>query len=418
MSGDSGDRTEKATAQRMKDVHRKGKLGRSQDLSSWLGLGAAVLALPMVITRGRSAALDQLAQLKQVADEPTVEGAVKLLENALGSVISTLAPLFVILMIVTVGVGMAQGGYRLRRFTLHVDHLKPMNGLKKMFGVQAVWQGAKTLLKSAAVGLVMFVGIKSMAPVLMASGTLPLNSLLGTASNGTATLLRTGIGAGLLLALADVIVVMKRNRKQTRMTLKEVKDENKRTEGDPMLKGAIRAKQMAMSRNRMMSEVATADVVLVNPTHVAVALRYEPGTGAPKVVAKGAGAVAAKIREAASEKRVPMIEDIPLTRALHAACELGQEVPAHLFTAVARVLAFVMALRRRGASAGQHRVPGGPTIEADGTDHRATARAARRPARKPSSAQTGRSASSVTTTVLTDGATAPTGSPTTDQVTR
>ena len=208
---------------------------------------------------------------------------------------------------------------------------------------------------------------------------------------------------------------MRRNRKQTRMTLKEVKDENKRTEGDPMLKGAIRAKQLSMSRNRMMSEVATADVVLVNPTHVAVALRYEPGSGAPKVVAKGAGAIAAKIREEASDKRVPMIEDIPLTRALHAACELGQEVPAHLFTAVARVLAFVMALRRRGASAGQHRVPGGPTIEADGTDHRAKARAARRPARRPASTDARRR---ITTTVLTDGVDTPPESPTTNQVTR
>ena len=125
MSGDSGDRTEKATAQRMKEVHRKGKLGRSQDLASWLGLGAAVLAVPMVITRGRAAALDQLAQMKHVADDPTVEGAVALLESALRSVVSTLAPLFVILMIVTVGVGMAQGGYRPQRFRLHVDHLKP-----------------------------------------------------------------------------------------------------------------------------------------------------------------------------------------------------------------------------------------------------------------------------------------------------
>jgi flagellar biosynthetic protein FlhB len=397
MSGEGGDRTEKATSQRMKEVHRKGKLGRSQDLASWLGLGAAVLTVPMVLSRGRAAAIEQLAQVQDVAADPTVAGAVQVMDNALRSVVSTLAPLFVVLMIVTVGVGMAQGGYHPRRLTIHVDHLKPMSGLKRLFGMQAIWQGAKTLLKSAVVGVVLFIGIKSMVPVLLASGQLPLTSLLGTASSGTASLLRTGIVAGLLLAVADVIVVMRRNRKQTRMTLKEVKDEHKRTEGDPMLKGAIRAKQLSMSRNRMMSEIATADVVLVNPTHVAVALRYEPGKGAPTIVAKGAGAIAAKIRAEATEKRVPMIEDVPLTRALHAACELGQEVPAHLFTAVARVLAFVMALRRRGASTGQHRVPGGPTVELDGTDHRAKARAARRPARRPAPQNP------ITTTVLTDG---------------
>lgn len=414
MSGEGGDRTEKATAQRMREVHRKGRLGRSQDLSSWLGLGAAVLAVPMVIARGRAAALEQLVQVKQVADDPTVDGAVHVLENAMRSVVSTLAPLFVILMVVTIGVGMAQGGYHPQRLRLHVEHLNPSGAVKRLFGMQALWQGIKTLAKSAVVGLVLFVGLKSMVPVLLASGRLPLTSLLGTASAGTATLLRTGIAAGLLLAVADVVVVMRRNRKQTRMTRKEVKDEAKRSEGDPLLKGAIRAKQLAISRNRMMSEVATADVVLVNPTHVAVALRYEPGSGAPKVVAKGAGAVAAKIRQEATDKRVPMVEDIPLTRALHAACELGQEVPAHLFTAVARVLAFVMALRRRGASAGQHRVPGGPTVEADGTDHRKLARAARRPVRR--TARPGITTTVLTTQPLTDGADAST--PSTNQVVR
>ncbi len=116
-----------------------------------------------------------------------------------------------------------------------------------------------------------------------------------------------------------------------------------------------------MSRNRMIAQVADADVVLVNPTHVAVALRYEPGSGAPRVVAKGAGHVAARIRKVAADKRVPMVEDMPLARALHAACELGQEVPPHLYVAVARVLAFVMALRRRGAAQGIHRPPGGPS---------------------------------------------------------
>jgi flagellar biosynthetic protein FlhB len=112
---------------------------------------------------------------------------------------------------------------------------------------------------------------------------------------------------------------------------------------------------MSMSRNRMMSEVADADVLLVNPTHVAVALKYDPSKGAPRVVAKGSGEVAAKLRALAEENRVPMVQDIPLARALHASCELGQEVPAQLFTAVARVLAFVMHLGARGVKGGLHR---------------------------------------------------------------
>jgi flagellar biosynthetic protein FlhB len=114
----------------------------------------------------------------------------------------------------------------------------------------------------------------------------------------------------------------------------------------------------------MMAEVTHADVVMVNPTHVAVALKYEPGTGAPRVVAKGKGHVATRIREVASQNRIPMVQDIALARALHAACKLGDEIPAELYTAVARVLAFVLALRRRGAAVGMHRNPHAESVAA------------------------------------------------------
>ncbi len=124
-----------------------------------------------------------------------------------------------------------------------------------------------------------------------------------------------------------------------------------------MLKGAIRSRQLAAARNRMMADVPEADVVLVNPTHVAVALRYDPAKGTPRVVAKGAGVVATRIRELAEESRVSMVEDIPLARALHASCEVGQEIPPELYQAVAQVLAFVLSLQAAGAPAGRHRTP-------------------------------------------------------------
>jgi flagellar biosynthetic protein FlhB len=114
---------------------------------------------------------------------------------------------------------------------------------------------------------------------------------------------------------------------------------------------------MAMSRNRQMADVPLADVVLINPTHVAVALSYDPQKGAPRVVAKGQGPIAAKIRDLATENRVPLVQDVPLARALHAGCEVGQEIPADFFGAVAKVLAFVMSLKSRGSAAGLHRNP-------------------------------------------------------------
>jgi flagellar biosynthetic protein FlhB len=180
------------------------------------------------------------------------------------------------------------------------------------------------------------------------------------AAGGIAALVQFAVAAGIVLAAADFFVVMRRNRKKTRMSKKEVQDENKNSEGDPLIRSQRRARQMAMSRNRMIAAIGDADVVLVNPTHVAVALKYEPGKSAPRVVAKGAGHVAARIREEAEEKNVPMVQDIPLARALHGACELGDEIPVDFYRAVAGVLAFVMALKARGAAAGMHRMT--PTV--------------------------------------------------------
>src|SRR3712207_6723052 len=168
-------------------------------------------------------------------------------------------------------------------------------------------------------------------------------------------MLRVVAVTGLVIAIADYVVVRVKMMKQLKMSRYEIEQEHKQSEGDPHVKAHRRAVQMSMSRGRMMAEVAEADVLLVNPTHVAVALRYEAAKGAPRVVAKGAGEVAARLRALAEEARVPMVQDIPLARALHASCELGQEVPAQLFTAVARVLAFVMHLGARGVRGGFHR---------------------------------------------------------------
>jgi flagellar biosynthesis protein FlhB len=360
---DGEERTEKATPKRMKELRRDGSLQRSQDVSAWLGIGVGALMLPMVLRSGSGAAVDQLSFVREAVANPSPELAVGALWDGMSSILRTLAPLLGVVVLAAVVASAAQGGIHVSTKKLKPT-FKQFNlaaGLKNTFGPQAGWNGAKAALKTAVIGMVLASVVQGLVPLLLGSGTHSLSQILDAAGGGVADVVRTAVVAGLVLAALDVIVIMRRNRKKTRMSKKEIKDENKQSEGDPMLKGAIRSKQIAMSRNRMIAEVATADVVLVNPTHVAVALRYEPGKGAPRVVAKGAGHVAARIRGVAADKRVPMVEDIPLARALHAACELNQEVPAHLFVAVAKVLAFVMALRRRGAAAGTHRAPGGPS---------------------------------------------------------
>ena len=132
------------------------------------------------------------------------------------------------------------------------------------------------------------------------------------------------------------------------MSKQEIKDEARQSEGDPMVKGQIRAAQRRMSRLRMMAEIANADAIVVNPTHVSVAIKYDAVKGAPRVVAKGADVIAARIREEAAKHGVPMVEDVPLARTLFRLCEIGDEIPAQLYEAVARLLAFLFALKANG----------------------------------------------------------------------
>ena len=354
---DGGERTEQATDKRMREVRSKGQLSKSQDVTAWLAVGLGALMLPTTISRGADASATQLHTLRTVAQNPDPGRAVAALGDGLTSIGSTLLPLVVAVFAGVVAGAVLQGGVHLKRFAPSFEHFNVVKGLGRMFGKQALWGGAKALLKTTVVGLVLWMVVQDLVPVLLTAGGLPVSGLLAAAGDGAASLLRFAVLAGLLLAAADVVVVMRRNRSRTRMTKREVKDEHKSSEGDPLLRQHRRSRQLSMSRNRTIAAVAGADVVLLNPTHVAVALAYEPGKAAPRVVAKGAGTVAARIRAEAEDRRVPMVRDVPLARALHAGCEIGQEIPVELYTAVAGVLAFVMALRARGAAAGVHTVP-------------------------------------------------------------
>ncbi|PZE31980.1 flagellar biosynthesis protein FlhB [Curtobacterium sp. MCLR17_042] len=354
---DSGERSEQATQQRMREVHEKGQIGRSQDLGAWIGIAVAALMIPAAIGNAAAAGQDQLLAVQRVIEDPELGAVQALLADALGSMGATLGPMLAVVAVAVLAAAVTQGGVHFRKMTPQPDHFDPIAGLKRVFGTQALWNGAKALLKTAVVGLVLWLAVQGLMPVLMASGSLPLSAVLEAAAAGSGTLLRAAIVAGLVLAALDVFVVIRRNRKRTMMTKREVKDENKRSDGDPLVKSQRRSRQLAMSRNRMIQAIGTADVVMTNPTHYAVAIKYEPGKSAPRVVAKGAGPVADVIRARAEEERVPIVRDVPLTRALHAACELGHEIPVDLYTPVARVLSFVMALKARGTAAGTHAPP-------------------------------------------------------------
>ena len=354
---DSGERNQKATDKHLREARQKGKLSRSQDLTAWLGIGAAAITMPAAMAAGAAAGTEQLISLPAIMRDPSPDAALGVLGMGLSSVLPTLGTLLTSVVIVTLLGAVVQGGVRMRKFSGRYEQFNLVNGVKRVFGLQALWEGAKALLKTAAIAIALWAVISMLIPVLSASGAHSVTRLLGTAAEGTAALLQVAILVGLGLAAIDMFVVMRRNRKHTRMTHREVADEHKNSDGDPLIRQQRRSRQLAMSRNRMIAAVAGSDVVLVNPTHVAVALRYEVGRAAPKVVAKGKGVVAEKIRERAIEAGVPLVRDIPLARTLHAACELGQEIPAELYTAVARVLVFVDMLRRRGSARGVHSLP-------------------------------------------------------------
>ena len=355
---DTGERTEQATPKRMKEVRSKGQLSRSEDLTAWVGVGVAGLMMPVTIKRGSQAGSEGLLGVAAVAQNPDPQLALGILGEGLSALGFVAGPLLGTVAAAVLLTAALQGGIHFKKFKGKFEQFNLIAGVKRVFGTQALWQGIKALLKTAVVALVLYLVIQKLMPVLSTAGGLPVASVLAAAGGGVASLLQAAVAAGLVLAVADIFVVQKRNRKKTRMTKKEVRDENKNMEGDPLIKSQRRSRQLAMSRNRMISAVADADVVLVNPTHVAVALKYEPGKSAPRVVAKGAGTIAARIREEAETQQVPMVRDIPLARAIHGACELGQEIPPDLYNAVARVLAFVMALKSRGSASGLHTMAG------------------------------------------------------------
>ena len=353
----SGEKTEKATPKRRKEARKEGQVARTQDLGGWATVLILGLVLPTLLGKELGAARRLMLGSLASVDDATPATALTLLGEAARHVFWTLLLLGSMVMVVGVVSALAQGGFALatKQVKPSASKLNPIKGAKRLFGPQAAWEGVKILLKSSLVGLIVFHAIRGMMPLV--GGLVPIDSVISQVNDSALSLMRTVALAGLALAGADYAMQRRRVNKQTRMSKEDVKQEHKQAEGDPMLKGAIRSRQLAASRNRMMADIAQADVVMVNPTHVAVALRYEPATGAPRVVARGAGAIAAKIRERAAEERVPLVRDVPLTRALYGSTQVGQTIPPELFAAVASVLAFVISRRTQGQHGGEHRSP-------------------------------------------------------------
>jgi flagellar biosynthetic protein FlhB len=233
-----------------------------------------------------------------------------------------------------------------------LNRISPLQGFKRLFSAQSLWQAALQLGKLVMIGLVAIPVLYGTTRDLIAAGLMDLPTALGALFDRSLLMLRLAAGLGLVLAIADFGFQRWKHEKDLRMTKHEVKQEMKNTEGDPVVKMRQRSLRMAMSRNRMIASVADADVVVVNPTHVAVALRYTGERGAPRVLARGGDVLAQRIKEAARSAEVPVVRSRLLARALYDSCRVDDEIPRDLFEAVATVLAFVHRLRGRPSLSG------------------------------------------------------------------
>jgi flagellar biosynthetic protein FlhB len=353
----SEEKTEKPTPKKKKESKKEGQVPRTQELGGWAGMLVVGMALPALMGRELTALRELMVDAFTMPNGATVEAGMELLRQGGAHILFTLVLLGSGVMVVGVAGALAQGGFYLATKSLKpkLSKLDPIKGAKRIFGPQALWEGAKMLLKSSVLGIFLYLAIKAMMPLI--GGLVPIQVVLSMISDTALGLIRNVAVAGLVMAAADYAMQRRKVGKQTRMTKQEVKQEHKNSEGDPLVKSAIRSRQLAAARNRMFQDIAEADVLLVNPTHVAIALRYDAERGAPKVVARGAGEIARKIREKAAENNVPLVRDVPLARALYSSTQVGQEIPQELYAAVAQVLAFVISRRTLGQSGGEHRSP-------------------------------------------------------------
>jgi flagellar biosynthesis protein FlhB len=345
------ERTEAPTPKRKREARRKGQVARSPDLVMWAQLLAATFLARLTIASGSDRLKGLLRQVEQAIERPEPGTAMRVMGDGLQSALFVVLPLAGGLMVVGIVGHLSQTKFQMSFALLKpkVERVNPMKGLKRLFSVANAWETAKLLLRLTILVAVAVPPIMHVTEALVAVGRLSVGETVGLVGQSALSFVRNVAMAGLVLAAIDYGVQRRRINKSIRMTKQEIKEEYRQSEGDPKIKAAVRERQAAMSRNRMMAAVSTASVIVVNPTHVAVALAYTAERGAPKVVAKGKGEVARRIREEAEKHHIPMVRDVTLARTLEATCKVDQEIPADLYEAVARLLAFVLTLGRRAA---------------------------------------------------------------------
>ena len=367
------ERTEPATPKRLEKAREEGQVARSQELTTFALLMVAAAGLVFL----GADLMDKLLRIMKVGMQLERELAfqpdlmlIRFYELALEGLIA-IAPLLFLLIIVAFFAPMLLSGWMISAKALmpKFDRINPIAGFGRIFSMRSLVELVKAIAKTIVIGGVAALIIWNNKEEVMALLTVPVDSGISQTGEYLAMSFLLTVGAMALIVVIDVPFQIWDHAKQQRMTKEEVRKEQKEDEGDPFVKARIRGLQREAARRRMMAEIPNADVIVTNPTHYAVALKYKSETmRAPTVVAKGVHLLAARIREMAEEHRVPILEAPPLARALYYHAELESEIPEKLYTAVAEVLAYVFQLRRYNEYGGNAPVPPADVPVPDGLD--------------------------------------------------
>jgi flagellar biosynthetic protein FlhB len=344
------EKTEPASPRRLEKAREEGDVPRSRELVTcamllaagsglWLSGGHAIDAVSKALSS--SLAFERMHAFDTDFLLATLPGKIV-------DVMLAFAPMAVLLLIVALATPMLMGGWLFSGKALEPKpgRMNPLSGIKNMFSTQALVELGKAVGKSIIVGSVAWIVVSGQAESMMGLALAPVQTTSAALADMLIITFFAVVAGLVVIAAIDVPYQQWRYAEKLKMSRQDLRQESKESDGNPEIKAKIRQQQREIARRRMMSEIPNADVVVTNPTHYAVALKYAEGKmGAPRVVAKGTDAAAAKIREIASENSVPLLEAPRLARALHAHTELGDEIPEALYTAVAQVLAYVFQLR-------------------------------------------------------------------------
>lgn len=351
MAEDTGqERTEQPTPRRIQQAREKGQVPTSRELNTMLMMLLAGTSILFIGPGVVDDFLDMFRRYLNISRENIFDPTSMpvMLESAIVDALVTLAPFFTIMIIAAVAGPLMMGGvtFSAQAFSFKWDKLNPITGLGRVFSKKGLVELIKALVKFLVIGTTAVLFLYTQTDVYLGLGSEPLVQALPHMANLLNWSFLAIASVLVLIALVDVPFQVWDYTQQLKMTFQEIRDESKDTEGNPDVRGRVKRVQREMAQRRMMAEVPKADVIITNPEHYSVALKYDPDNMvAPIVVAKGVDIIAMHIRTIAREHEVPILQAPPLARALHHTTEIDQEIPAALYLAVAQVLAYVFKLR-------------------------------------------------------------------------